>query len=58
MQRHGVQIVDLHRILVKRGAPKLLADGVHYTEKGYTELAGDIAPPMLESLDRARKHPH
>lgn len=52
--RHGAHINDLHGLVVAHGALGLLGpDGVHFTEAGYTFLAGAVAASVRACLGAA-----
>jgi lysophospholipase L1-like esterase len=55
MDRHGIQITDLHGEILKHGAPKWDAGGVHFTADGSRELAGWVAAPIENALPKTHQ---
>jgi acyl-CoA thioesterase-1 len=54
MHNHGIQITDLHGEVLKHGAPKWDAGGVHFTPDGYQDLAAWAAPAIQNALPQSR----
>jgi lysophospholipase L1-like esterase len=57
MDRHGIQITDLHKQILDHGAPKWDAGGVHFTTRGSQELARWVAQPIENALPNLAQQP-
>ena len=55
MQKHGIQVNDLNRQLLKQGAPKWTSDGVRFSSDGYLELARFAALAIEAAIPKSRK---
>ncbi|HTU22208.1 MAG TPA: GDSL-type esterase/lipase family protein [Gemmataceae bacterium] len=58
MRQTNVPIDDLHTVVEKAGAEKVLAkDGTHYTQEGYSRLAAAVADCVRRQLILRRARP-
>lgn len=55
MQKHGVQINDINREVLKSGKSLWAKDGVHFSPEGYAELAKLAAPAIEAALPSPKK---
>ena len=55
MKKHGIQINDLNRQVLKLETPMWASDGVHFSQDGYRELAKCAAPVIETSLPKSKQ---
>lgn len=51
MQRHGIEIHDLHEFVQQRQAGIMLPANVHFTKPGYEVLAQEVAAVIMQAVE-------